>query len=116
MSKWKWFSDEESKGLDYGLMVRLDMARDLCGFPIVITSGRRDEEQNASAGGTKESSHLKGLAVDLRAPTGQNEREKMIWALGRAGFTRMGLYNRHIHCDCDPDKAQYIVWFGESHA
>ena len=65
MTKWKWFSDEEAQGLDYGLMVRLDMARELCGFPIVITSGRRTEEQNQNAGGTKESSHLKGLAVDL---------------------------------------------------
>ena len=67
MTKWKWFSDEEAKGLDYGLMVRLDMARELCGFPIVITSGRRTEEQNENAGGTKESSHLKGLAVDLKS-------------------------------------------------
>lgn len=116
MAKWKWFTDEEAKGLDYGLMVRLDMARELCGFPIVITSGRRTEEQNASAGGTKESSHIKGLAVDLRAPTGQNEREKMIWALGRAGFQRIGIYSRHIHVDIDVDKAQDIVWFGVSHA
>ena len=42
--------------------------------------------------------------------------EKMIWALGRAGFTRLGIYSRHIHADSDPDKAQDIVWFGESHA
>ncbi len=116
MTKWKWFSDEEAKGLDYGLMVRLDMARELCGFPIVITSGRRTEEQNANAGGTKESSHLKGLAVDLRAPTGQNEREKMIWALGRAGFRRVLTYSRHIHCDTDINKSQDIfIHMGESH-
>jgi uncharacterized protein YcbK (DUF882 family) len=116
MGKWKHFSDEEAKGLDGELMDRLDVARDLCGFPIVITSGARTPEQNAAAGGTSESSHMKGLAVDLRAPTGKNEREKMIWALGRAGFMRIGLYDRHIHCDCDPDKAQDIVWFGVSHA
>lgn len=115
MAKWKYFSDEEAKELDYGLMVRLDMARELCGFPIVITSGKRNPEQNAAAGGTNDSSHMKGLAVDLRAPTGQNEREKMIWALGRAGFPRVGLYTRHIHCDVDIDKVQDTVWFGISH-
>lgn len=116
MGKWKHFSDEEAKGLDGELMDRLDVARDLCGFPIVITSGARTPEQNAAAGGTSESSHMKGLAVDLRAPTGKNEREKMIWALGRAGFQRVGLYDRHFHVDVDTDKAQEIVWFGVSHA
>jgi len=116
MGNWKHFSDEEAKGLDGELMSRLDVARDLCGFPIVITSGRRTPEQNAAAGGTNESSHMSGLAVDLRAPTGQNEREKMIWALGRAGFRRMGIYDRHLHCDVDPNKSQDVVWFGVSHA
>jgi len=56
------------------------------------------------------------LAVDLRAPTGKNEREKMIWALGRAGFQRIGIYDRHIHVDVDSDKVLDIVWFGVSHA
>lgn len=116
MGKWRHFSDEEAKELDGELMARLDVARDLCGFPIVITSGRRTPEQNAVAGGTNESSHMKGLAVDLRAPTGKNEREKMIWALGRAGFRRMGIYDRHLHCDVCPDKAQDVIWFGVSHA
>lgn len=115
MGKFRYFSDEEAKGLDGELMARLDVARDLCGFPIVITSGARTPEQNAAAGGVQDSSHLKGLAVDLRAPTGQNEREKMIWALGRAGFRRVGIYDRHIHCDVDPNKAQDVVWFGVSH-
>lgn len=116
MGKWRYFSDEEAAGIDDELMSRLDVARGLCGFPIVITSGRRTPEQNAAAGGTNESSHMKGLAVDLRAPTGQNEREKMIWALGRAGIRRIGIYTRHLHCDTDPDKAQDVVWFGVSHA
>lgn len=96
-------------------MSRLDTARELCGFPIVITSGKRTPEQNAAASGTSESSHMQGLAVDLRAPTGQNEREKMIWALGRAGFRRMGIYTRHIHADVDEKKDQDVVWFGVSH-
>lgn len=115
MSKYKHFSDEESNGLDAELMERLDVARDLCGFPIVITSGARTADGNQAAGGIENSSHLKGLAVDVRMPTGQNEREKMIWALGRAGFRRLGIYTRHAHCDVDIEKAQDVVWFGTSH-
>lgn len=116
MGKLRHFSDEEANGLDGELMARLDVARDLCGFPIIITSGARTPEQNAVAGGVSESSHMKGLAVDIHMPPGQNEREKLIWALGRAGFRRMGLYNRHAHCDVDPNKPQDAVWFGVSHA
>lgn len=116
MGKWRYFSDEEAAGLDDELISRLDVARGLCGFPIVITSGRRTPEQNAAAGGVSESSHMTGMAVDIHMPPGQNEREKLIWALGRAGFRRIGLYNRHAHCDVDPNKAQDVVWFGVSHA
>lgn len=116
MGKWRFFSDDEAAGLDDELMSRLDVARGLCGFPIVITSGRRTPEQNAAAGGTNESSHMKGLAVDLRAPTGQNEREKMIWALGRAGFRRVLTYSRHIHCCISTEKEQDVFLnMGESH-
>ena len=116
MGKLRHFSEEEANGLDGELMARLDVARDLCGFPIVITSGRRTTEQNTAAGGMADSSHLLGLAADLHSPTGQFEREKLIWALGRAGFRRMLTYSRHVHVDVSPDKAQDIfVNGGESH-
>ncbi len=115
MGKWRYFSDDESAGLDDELISRLDVARGLCGFPIVITSGRRTPEQNVAAGGVAESSHMMGLAVDIHMPPGQNEREKLIWSLGRAGFRRVGIYSRHAHCDVDDSKAQDVVWFGISH-
>lgn len=115
MRKWKHFSDDEVKGLSDRIISRLDLARDLCGFPIVITSGARTPEQNAAAGGVSESSHMLGLAVDIQAPIGQNEREKLIWALGCVGFRRLGIYDRHLHADIDDAKAQDVVWFGVSH-
>jgi len=115
MSKYRHFSEEEANGLDAELMERLDVARDLCGFPIIITSGLRTTEQNAAAGGVPDSAHVKGLAVDVQAPVGKNEREKLIWALGRVGFRRVGLYDRHVHCDIDDSKLQDAVWFGISH-
>ena len=115
MSKWNFFSEEESKGLNDDLMSRLDMARGLCGFPIVITSGKRTDSQNAAVGGVGDSEHLTGEGVDIHAPTGQDEYKKLAWALGRAGFRRCGFYNRHIHLGVAEEKAQDVVWFGVSH-
>ena len=116
MTTWKWFSDEEAKGLDYGLMVRLDVARDLCGFPIVITSGLRTEEQNTAAGGVSDSSHMQGLAADVQRPIGDFEALKLAWAFGRAGFRRVLIYTKHIHVDTNTDKEQDIcIYMGESH-
>ncbi len=114
MGKFRHFSEEEANGLDGELMARLDVARDLCGFPIVITSRRRTPEQNAATGGVADSSHLLGLAADLHSPTGQFEREKLIWALGRAGFRRIEMAPKHIHVCVNPAKQQDVAWFGVS--
>ncbi len=114
MGKWKHFSDKESEGLDSDLMDRLDRARELCGFPISITSGKRTESQNAAAGGVSDYSHLLGYVADLHSPTGQFEREKLIWALGRAGFRRIELATKHIHVCVNPNKPQDVAWFGVS--
>ncbi len=111
---YKFFSESESAGLSEELMERLDVARGLCGFPIVITSGKRTDSQNAAAGGVGDSEHLTGQGVDIHAPTGQDEYRKMAWALGRAGFRRIGFYDRHIHVGTANDKPQDVVWFGVS--
>jgi hypothetical protein len=111
---WKFFSQKEGAGLSEELMQRLDVARGLCGFPIVITSGKRTDSQNAAAGGASDSSHLLGLAADLHSPTGQFEREKLIWALGRAGFRRIEMATKHLHVCVNPAKQQDVAWYGVS--
>jgi len=116
MSKYRHFSDEEGNGLDAELMDRLDFARDLCGFPIVITSGLRTPEQNAASGGVQNSSHMKGLAVDVQRPIGDFEAIKLAWAFGKAGFRRLFIYQKHFHVDVDDIKKQDIcLWMGDSH-
>lgn len=108
------FQDSEVKRLNQTLVDMLDEARDICGFPFKITSGYRTPDQNQSVGGTSDSSHLAGLAVDIGAPVGMEERIKMAWALGLVGFRRIGAYDRHYHVDIDVDKPQNVMWTGLS--
>jgi zinc D-Ala-D-Ala carboxypeptidase len=111
--KWKHFTDEESFGLKDDLMHRLDRARDLFGFPLVITSGYRDPAHNQSAGGVQDSAHTTGQAVDLRCADSEMQK-RLCWALGAAGFHRIGVYSRHVHVDVDASKPMPAYWTGES--
>ncbi len=112
----KYFTPEEVEGLHETLVEKLDQARHLAGFPFRITSGKRTADQNAAAAGVPDSSHLAGLAADLALPAEPTLREKMCWALGRAGFRRIFTYTRHVHADIDEGKAQDVmVYLGESH-
>lgn len=106
---YKYFKDSEIVNLNGGLVMMLDQARTLAGIPFVITSGYRTTGQNDAVGGVNDSSHLKGLAVDLRC---QNDRERflIIKALISVGFTRIGDEVDHIHCDIDTLKDVNVIW------
>jgi len=115
MKQWKYFTPAESEGLTDDLMYKLDRAREYYGHAIVITSGYRDPIKNESIGGVKNSSHTTGEAVDIRIPLDREMRDKLLWALGRAGFDRVGAYNLHAHVDVDKSKPIPAFWSGESH-
>lgn len=117
MGPWKYFGDSEVTGLVPELVDRLDVARGLTGFPIVIPPDSvRTPEHNAAIGGAPDSAHLYGFAVDLHRPTGEFEFFKLLWALGRAGIRRVLIYTKHVHVDVDPNKEQDIcLWMGGSH-
>lgn len=109
-----FFSEQEVAGLDFELVAMLDWARGRAGIPFIITSGKRTQKENIAAGGVDASSHLKGLAVDLKCDNSP-DRYHMIQALLLAGFKRIGVYNAHIHCDRDTTLPQEVVWTGVSH-
>lgn len=114
MSSSPHFTDTEVAGLKQPLLTMLFEARDRAGVPFVITSGLRTPAQNAAAGGVPDSSHEKGLAVDI-ACTDSISRFKMIRAFIMIGFTRIGCYDRHVHVDVDSEKPQNVLWVGNSH-
>lgn len=95
--------------LDVTLLSRLDKAREIAGIPFKINSGRRCVKHNESCGGSKNSSHLRGLAVDIACISDQT-RWVIIRSLIQAGFTRIGVAKTFIHVDVDPTKPS-AVWF-----
>jgi zinc D-Ala-D-Ala carboxypeptidase len=89
----------------------LDAARTLAGIPFHINSGYRCVKHNADkqVGGSPTSSHLIGVAVDLRCEL-SSERFIILYALLDAGFKRIGIGGSFIHVDLDLMKPQNVIW------
>lgn len=114
VNKWKYFSDDEVKGLDIELCAMLDMARGKAGVPFMITSGLRTPTENdALAQSVKDSAHLTGNAVDIECADSE-ARFAMIKGLLDAGFTRIGVYSQHIHCDNSQTLPPNVIWYVEA--
>lgn len=90
------------------LLKMLDQAREKANTPFKITSSWRSQEKNNSLkNSSKNSSHLKGLAVDIACHSGL-ERLKIFSALITTGFTRIGISDSFIHADIDDTKSDSI--------
>jgi uncharacterized protein YcbK (DUF882 family) len=96
-------------GISLDLVTRLETARELAGVPFKINSGVRCAKHNKAVGGSKSSSHVLKLAVDI-ACTNDRDRFKIIEALIEAGFTRIGVNGTFIHVDVDSNKNS-AFWF-----
>lgn len=93
------------------LIDKLNEARRLAGVPFVITSGARCVAHNRKVGGTPNSSHIRGLAVDIACPSSQ-ARFAILKGLFLAGFTRIG-FNQDksfFHCDIDDSLPQNVFF------
>jgi uncharacterized protein YcbK (DUF882 family) len=100
--------------MEHEVIQALDIARDIYGYPMVITSGFRTIEHNRSLiergyAASPNSSHLLGWAVDIAVPNSQR-RFLMVEALLDAGFHRIGLGKTFIHVDLDPNKTPNCIW------
>jgi len=104
----KYFKDKE-ENMDVDFLAKLDEAREYANIPFIINSAYRSPEDNAAVGGKPNSSHIKGLAVDIRARDSRT-RFLIVDALLAVGFTRIGIADRFIHVDSDVDKSQNVIW------
>jgi hypothetical protein len=104
----RYFTDEEVEGLDPDFVWMLDQARHIAGCPFVLT-------ETVAKGGShvKNTAHQRGLAVDIRCHNSR-PRFRILLGLIRVGFTRIGVYDRHIHVDMDDSLVQEVVWTGVS--
>lgn len=112
-----YFKDKEfiePEALDRGFRLRLERTRKEAGIPMVVSSSLRQRR------GKRTSAHQKGdngiyAGVDIKVRDSRS-RYLILNAALRAGFTRIGVYNRHIHLDSATGKpfAQYVVWWGKS--
>lgn len=96
---------------------RIDEVREVFGKPMVINSGYRTIYKNQEVGGKSRSSHLDGLAVDVRC-TNSRDRFELMEAFLEVGFTRLGIADTFIHADlADQIEGQYgglkdpnVIW------
>ena len=103
----KYFKEIEYK-MDKDFLEKLDRAREFAGFPFFINSAWRSPEHPESIKNPT-SSHIKGLAVDIRARDSRT-RYLIIDALMHVGFNRIGIASTFIHVDDDKDKASGVIW------
>ena len=109
MPTYKYFKSSEIVGLKSELVKLLDDARHIAGTPFKLNSGYRTKEQNKKAGGVPDSAHLSGLAVDIACTT-DSARHKIINALQKVGFNRIGISKSFIHADIAKDKSPNVIW------
>jgi hypothetical protein len=113
---WKYFKLTESTGsnghtvaeLNKELVDKLDIVRDICGFPFVINSGYRTVKENSLLkDSVTDSAHTLRLAVDIKC-TDSTKRMKIVSSAFLNGFKRMGIAPTYIHLDLDQNKPNSI--------
>lgn len=91
------------------LLNKLDLIREEYGKPIHINSGYRTEAHNEKVGGKPNSSHIKGLAVDISC-SASADRYKLIGLFYKYNINRIGIAKTFIHIDIDPEKDPCVMW------
>jgi len=87
----------------------LDQVRENIDRPLIITSGCRCAEHNDKIGGKENSSHLYGLAVDIKTGNSR-DRFKIILYCILLGVSRVGIGKDFTHIDVDHSKPQQVIW------
>lgn len=82
-------------------VMKLDGIRVEMGLPIVINSGSRCAHHNKAEGGSENSYHLQGMAIDVHCPNG-GYMIKLVSTAMKHGFTGIGVKKHMVHLDTRP--------------
>lgn len=112
--------------LRWEMILKLDQLRNLCGFPLIVTSSYRSPEHNANVGGESDSSHCPApdgmySGVDIRTSNiGSAGLHMLLKNSYRLGFNRHGIYfavdqkgkvyPSHLHLDIEGRLPQQVTW------
>lgn len=80
---------------------RLQVIRDFYDAPLIITSGYRDPNLNEMVGGSKNSSHLNGSAVDIVCNDVSSDELQEAFVYWSGG---MGMAKSYTHLDIGPKR------------
>lgn len=105
----KYFKEIDDGNMNQEFLIKLDRAREVAQIPFKINSAYRTPEHNAKIGGKPNSSHLKGIAVDISV-TDSRSRFIVLKSLIQVGFNRIGVAKTFIHVDDDKEKDSEVVW------
>jgi uncharacterized protein YcbK (DUF882 family) len=87
----------------------LEQLRTACGFPFKIDSGYRSIAHNTKVKGEANSSHTRGLAVDVGGLDSTNRFTFIKEAL-KLRIRRIGIGGTFIHFDIDYSLPQNVCW------
>lgn len=105
----EWCPCCKSGGLLPDFREKLTVAREIAGVPFVLNSAFRCPAHNTDVGGSGTSSHLSGIAVDIRCKDSR-ERFLILRSLFYVGFHRIGVGKNFIHVDDDMTKPEKVCW------
>ena len=105
----RYFKEIDDGNMSSEFLSKLDEAREIAQIPFVINSAWRSVEKNKEVGGKFNSSHLKGLAVDISV-TNSRQRFVILESLIKVGFNRIGIADTFIHVDLDKEKSEKVIW------
>jgi len=85
--------------VDDKLIELLQKLRDRIGKPLIINSGYRNPEHNKRVGGSSNSQHLYGKAVDVSTNNLDITPTELAQLAKEIGFDGIGIYRNRVHMD-----------------
>ncbi len=97
-------------GINFDLVLELEVLRKAYGLPIKVNSGYRCEDHVETKKNPTSSHHVGGNAVDISVKTSR-ERYMILDVIFKQDlFQRIGIGKDFLHLDIDKDKSPLVAW------